>query len=185
TPPPPPREQRSGRSGGSSWPRWSIWILLGIVGAALLLPSLFSGDEGKEIDYSDFIERVSHDQVKSIEWNNNNGHITGELTDGTKFQTVGVPSPPGPSAEDRTLFTAHNVQVTFKTPESSIWSTLLPLMLPVLLIIGFFVYMNRRASSQMGGIMSIGRSRARTYSTERPGTTFADVAGYEGVKQEI
>ena len=33
--------------------------------------------------------------------------------------------------------------------------------------------------------MSIGRSRAKTYTTERPGTTFADVAGYEGVKQEI
>jgi len=37
----------------------------------------------------------------------------------------------------------------------------------------------------MGGIMSIGRSRAKTYSSERPGTTFADVAGYDGVKQEI
>ena len=45
--------------------------------------------------------------------------------------------------------------------------------------------MQRRTQSQMGGIMSIGRSRARTYTTERPGTTFADVAGYEGVKQEI
>src|SRR5438045_3711489 len=45
--------------------------------------------------------------------------------------------------------------------------------------------MTRRQQSQMGGIMSIGRSRARTYTTERPGTTFADVAGYEGVKQEI
>ena len=45
--------------------------------------------------------------------------------------------------------------------------------------------MQRRAQSQMGGIMSIGRSKAKTYSTERPGTTFADVAGYEGVKQEI
>ncbi|MGE0795084.1 MAG: ATP-dependent zinc metalloprotease FtsH, partial [Acidimicrobiia bacterium] len=31
----------------------------------------------------------------------------------------------------------------------------------------------------------IGRSRAKTYSTEKPGTTFADVAGYEGVKREI
>ena len=37
----------------------------------------------------------------------------------------------------------------------------------------------------MGSIMSIGRSRAKTYTTERPGTTFDDVAGYEGVKQEI
>ncbi|HEV7763205.1 MAG TPA: ATP-dependent zinc metalloprotease FtsH, partial [Acidimicrobiales bacterium] len=45
--------------------------------------------------------------------------------------------------------------------------------------------MNRRAQGQMGGIMQIGRSRAKTYSSEKPGTTFADVAGYEGVKQEI
>ena len=56
---------------------------------------------------------------------------------------------------------------------------------PILLIIGFFVWMQRRAQGQMGGIMSIGRSKAKTYSSERPGTTFADVAGYEGVKQEI
>ena len=33
--------------------------------------------------------------------------------------------------------------------------------------------------------MSIGRSRAKSYSSEQPGTTFEDVAGYEGVKQEI
>jgi cell division protease FtsH len=51
--------------------------------------------------------------------------------------------------------------------------------------VGIFWLMQRRAASQMGGIMSIGRSRAKTYTTERPGTTFADVAGYEGVKQEI
>ncbi len=37
----------------------------------------------------------------------------------------------------------------------------------------------------MSGIMSIGRSRARLYTTERPRTTFADVAGYQGVKLEI
>ncbi len=37
----------------------------------------------------------------------------------------------------------------------------------------------------MSGIMTIGRSKAKMYTTERPGTTFDDVAGYEGVKQEI
>jgi ATP-dependent Zn protease len=36
------------------------------------------------------------------------------------------------------------------------------------IIIGFFVWMQRRAQGQMGNIMSIGRSRAKTYSTERP-----------------
>jgi len=55
----------------------------------------------------------------------------------------------------------------------------------VALLIGFFMWMQRRASGQMGGIMSIGKSRAKTYSSERPATTFADVAGYEGVKQDV
>ena len=37
----------------------------------------------------------------------------------------------------------------------------------------------------MSGIMSIGRSKAKVYTTERPRTTFSDVAGYDGVKLEI
>ena len=49
----------------------------------------------------------------------------------------------------------------------------------------FWWWMGRRAQGQMGGIMSIGRSKAKVYTTEKPKTTFADVAGYEGVKQEI
>ncbi len=50
---------------------------------------------------------------------------------------------------------------------------------------GFLVWMNRRASGQMGNVMSIGRSRAKAYNADRPSTTFADVAGYDGVKTEI
>ena len=37
----------------------------------------------------------------------------------------------------------------------------------------------------MSGIMSIGRSKAKTYTTERPDAGFDDIAGYKGVKQEI
>jgi cell division protease FtsH len=90
-----------------------------------------------------------------------------------------------PSEEDRALFREHDVDVKFDTPGGSWFTALLPLLIPVTLFVGIFWLMQRRAQSQMGGIMSIGRSRAKTYSTERPGTTFADVAGYEGVKQEI
>ena len=38
----------------------------------------------------------------------------------------------------------------------------------MLLLIGFFIWMQRRAQGQMGNIMSIGRSRAKAYTTERP-----------------
>jgi cell division protease FtsH len=184
-PPPPPRDQRGqgGRSLGQGLPRWSIWVLVGLVIAALLLPAVFSTNDGASVQYSEFLDKVKAKQVKSVDWDNNNGSISGELTDGSKFHTNG---PLQPSDDDRQALQDNGVQVKFSTPQGSIWSTLLiPVILPILLLIGFFVWMQRRAQSQMGGIMSIGRSRARTYSTERPGTTFADVAGYEGVKQEI
>src|SRR5213079_1871796 len=45
--------------------------------------------------------------------------------------------------------------------------------------------MSRRAQGQMSGVMSIGRSKAKLFTTDRPRTTFNDVAGYRGVKQEI
>ena len=79
----------------------------------------------------------------------------------------------------------NDVDVEYTTPSPNWFISLLPFLLPMVILVGFFWFMQRRAQSQMGGIMSIGRSKAKTYSTERPGTTFADVAGYDGVKQDI
>jgi cell division protease FtsH len=47
------------------------------------------------------------------------------------------------------------------------------------------MWMQRRAMGQAGSIMSVGRSKAKTYQADKPSTTFADVAGYDGVKLEI
>ncbi|HKA84567.1 MAG TPA: ATP-dependent zinc metalloprotease FtsH, partial [Acidimicrobiales bacterium] len=185
-PPPPPSPGRSGRGPGSggreSLPRWSIWVLAGVVLAILVLPTFMNRTNRQEINYSDLLTQVQQDKVQEITWDNNDGSITGKLKDGTEFESNG---PLEPSEDDRALFREHDVQVKFDTPGGSWFTALLPLLIPVALFVGIFWLMQRRAASQMGGIMSIGRSRAKTYTTERPGTTFADVAGYEGVKQEI
>jgi cell division protease FtsH len=184
-PPPPPspgRSSRSGTGGRESLPRWSIWVLAGVVLAVLVLPTFMNRTDRQEIDYSDMLTRVSQDEVREITWDNNDGSISGELKNGTEFESNG---PLEPSEDDRALFREHDVTVKFDTPGGSWFTALLPLLIPVALFVGIFWLMQRRAASQMGGIMSIGRSRAKTYTTERPGTTFADVAGYEGVKQEI
>ena len=76
------------------------------------------------------------------------------------------------------------VAVTFKTP-SDLLGELLPYVLFLGIGIVLMVFISRQARGQMSGIMSIGRSKARLFSADRPSTTFADVAGYNGVKQEI
>jgi cell division protease FtsH len=185
-PPPPPSPGRSSRGSGTggreSLPRWSIWVLAGVVLAVLVLPTFMNRTDRQEVDYSDLLTQVQQDKVQEITWDNNDGSITGKQKDGTEFESNG---PLEPSEDDRALFREHDVQVKFDTPGGSWFTALLPLLIPVALFVGIFWLMQRRAASQMGGIMSIGRSRAKTYTTERPGTTFADVAGYEGVKQEI
>jgi len=150
--------------------------VLAILAVTALLPS----DSRESVDYSFFLEQVNRLEVIEAVYDNNNGGID-FTTETDEFHTVGpIPLPDEDSALIRDLTT-----LEFKTPQPSFWASILPLLLPIGLIILFFVWMQRRAQGQMGNIMSIGRSKAKTYSTERPGTTFEDVAGYEGVKREI
>ncbi len=178
--PPPPDADGNGRSGGPSWPRWSIWVLIALVAGLLLLPNLLSADDRDEVTYGEFLEHLDSDEVAEAKFNNETGKITGELEDGTEFKTNG---PLNPTNGDKQLMAEKGVE--FTTPETSIWAAYLPLIVIFGLLILFFVWMQRRAQGQMSGIMNIGRSKAKTYSTERPGTTFDDVAGYGVVKQEI
>jgi cell division protease FtsH len=196
-PPPPPGrgrgQQRPGeRPGGQgdglrrpgNWPRWSIWVIAGVILMALLLPGLWPDEEGQKITYTEFMTQVREGNVESVVVNNSTNTITGTLDDGTEFSTTGGGDRSLSEADEQVL-RDENVDIEFRTPGNNWFLSIAGLLLPVLLIIGFFVWMQRRAAGQMGNVMSIGRSRAKAYTTDKPSTTFSDIAGYEGVKQEI
>ncbi|MGP0030528.1 MAG: ATP-dependent zinc metalloprotease FtsH, partial [Acidimicrobiales bacterium] len=71
------------------------------------------------------------------------------------------------------------------TPPTNLLSDLLPYIFIIAIGAAFIFFIGRQTRGQMSGIMSIGRSKAKTFSSDRPSTTFEDVAGYAGVKQEI
>ena len=179
----PKSDQGSGRGPqkNQGWPRWGMWLVMGLIAAALFLPGLLPSAETEQVAYDHFLDRVAAGEVDEVLVDNQSGHIEFTAADGT-FGTTG---PLELSIDDRRLLADSGAEVRFETPEPNFFQTWLPLLLPVGLIILFFWWINRRAQGQMGGMMSIGRSRAKTYTTERPGTTFDDVAGYDGVKQEI
>ena len=154
-----------------------VAFILGI----LFIPSLFQSKSVTTISYSSLIHDAQQQHVVSAQTNNSNGVITGQLADGTNFSSNG----PAPllSNEVDTL-RADNVNVTFANP-SSFASTFLPYLIWILIFVGFMYFAGRQARGQMNGMMSVGRSRAKQFNQDRPSTTFADVAGYLGVKQEI
>src|SRR6266851_681660 len=88
------------------------------------------------------------------------------------------------------LLEQHNVTINAKpeNPPPPFWETLLFSFGPTLLIVIAVLYLIRRAAGAggAGGLLgAFGQSRARLYDPERPGTTFADVAGIDEVKQEL
>jgi len=172
-----------GGKGPGSWPRWTIWVLIGVLAAAFLVPSLWPSNSGESLEYSEWRTQVVEGNIATADINAS-GKITGEFTNGDKYRTTGDAST-GVSDPDRELLIENDVAFKFTAASNNWLLGILSIFLPVMLIIGFFVWMQRRAQGQMGGVMSIGKSKAKSYDADRPSTTFDDIAGYAGVKQEI
>ncbi len=179
----PPRSGLPRPAGNDTAVRWIVAGIVVIFVIVIIGPSLVNKGSTTAVSWSSFLNtKIPHHLVKTVNVNNTNGNITGELSDGTKYSTTG---PLALTQSEQTLIQKSGADLKFSTPTSNIFASLLGYLLPVLLFIGFMVWMSRRAQGQMGGIMSIGRSKAKAYSTEHPKNTFVDVAGYNGVKQEI
>jgi cell division protease FtsH len=171
--------------------RWLPWVVIAVVVIALVVwrTAPGSSSEALKLDYSDFLTLVNKGAVQDIKYEASSGKITGQFKPGqeqqgkTTFSTQGQPNAL-PDA-DIALLNDKGVGRNYK-PASSNWlSSLFWLILPIGLLILFFLWLSRRQAGQMGAVMNIGRSRAKVYNTEKPKTTFQDVAGYGAVKEEI
>jgi cell division protease FtsH len=158
-------------------------LLILAVFAVVIIPPLLSKPAVKQLQYKSFLQQyVEAHSVKTATIDNNTGVITGQLRSGQNYTVNG----PDPSLEADVQTMKRDIpSVKFSTPQQSALGQWLPTILILVAFVAIFFWISRRAQGQMTGIMSIGRSRARLYTTERPRTTFADVAGYQGVKLEI
>ncbi|QHC23025.1 ATP-dependent zinc metalloprotease FtsH [Streptomyces sp. GS7] len=164
-----------------AWRPWLLPIVLVILFLILLMRSQSS--LGTSLSYSHFLGKVNTGQVKTVDINDK-GTVAGTLKDGRKFTTQ-IPTALNNSSLEQQL-RSEKVDITASTSGGSWVGTLLAFVLPVVLLGALFLWTGRQAARTLsGGLSGIGRSRAKIIEAERPTTRFADVAGYEGVKQEI
>ncbi|RWQ47830.1 MAG: ATP-dependent metallopeptidase FtsH/Yme1/Tma family protein [Mesorhizobium sp.] len=78
----------------------------------------------------------------------------------------------------------HGVTVTGQI-ESTFLSDLLSWIVPILVFFGLWMLLMRRMAGGMGGLMQIGRSKARVYVEANTGVSFDDVAGVDEAKAEL
>ena len=186
--PPTDRKPPTAGGGSSSSLRWVPWVLLAIVAAAFLVTSLAGGSSSKtDLTYTQFVNEVNAENVKTVDFNKSTGAISGDLNKAVKGNTQYTSSGPKDNLPDSLVakLQKQDVALSYVDSGSNILGDILLWVLPLVLIIGLFVFMSRRAQGQMGAVMNIGKSKAKVYNTEKPKTTFDDVAGYGPVKQEI
>ncbi|NUQ39728.1 MAG: AAA family ATPase, partial [Caldilineales bacterium] len=78
------------------------------------------------------------------------------------------------------------VEITFSPPSRwANWGVILGTLLPILLIVVFFLFIMRQAQGSNSQAFSFGKSKARMVTGDKPTVTFADVAGAEEAKEEL
>ena len=156
-----------------------LWLCLALGALMLLAPS--QDLKQPSITYSELLDRVDQGQVSTV-------IIQGQ--DIVAIDSAGSRSysfaPKDPSMLSHLL--EKNVEIKAEPPESQPWYfTMLLSALPVLFLLGIWIYFMRDMQNGMGGgrIMSFGRSRHTTQKETQNKVTFADVAGVEEAKDEL
>ncbi len=168
----------------------SLWLIVAglvVIGALGLFGGGNSGDRGSDaIPYSQFQQYLDTNKVKEVTVAGNviHGTLTEKMPDGrTNFTTVQVPS------DLASQLAKHNVQFTGATTDGGAVGTLLSWILPPLLFVGIWMFASRmmmgRGGGLGGGLMSVGRSRAKLVAETDVKVTFADVAGVDEAKDEL
>ncbi|WP_282064475.1 ATP-dependent zinc metalloprotease FtsH [Aliiroseovarius marinus] len=160
---------------------FAFWIVLFVLILALfnLFSNGQSGLASSQATYSEFIAAVEGDNVKSVTIDGEK--LIYQAGDGKIYQTIAPRD-----AEVTQFLIAEGVEVTAEAQQQSGFMSLVTLLLPVALLIGFwFFMMNRMQGRGGGGAMGFGKSKAKML-TEREGrVTFDDVAGIDEAKEEL
>jgi cell division protease FtsH len=170
---------------------WIIFLPLMLV----LFFNLFNRTPNvAEISYSTFLEELNKGNVKQVVIQGND--IFGEFKSpytvkgtgknkiqDTQFNTL------VPSFGDPQLLQAledQKIDITAKPSKNFSLGSMLLSFLPLLLLVWLGMSVFRRFRADGGqNIFSIGKSRARLYTPDKPKVTFEDVAGLKGTKEEL
>lgn len=158
---------------------WAI-LIVGTLGAI----AIFSPQENlKEVSISSVIERANKGEIKKIEIQGNDVKVTPKNADKPTEKSV---KEGGSSLYEQGL-KQDKTEVAVVPPSTTgdtFWNLAI-ILVPVLIIVGFFMFMMRQAQGQNNQAMGFGKSKAKLYGLDKEKVLFDDIAGNESAKQDL
>ncbi|WIM13470.1 ATP-dependent zinc metalloprotease FtsH [Enhydrobacter sp.] len=166
----------------------ALWIVIVLLLA--LLYSVFQGGTtraaGNAISYSDFVRAVEQRQIQDVRISGNT--ITGTFREPRngmqKFSTYVPSTPPDEQLMPMLIKNVDRVEAGPAEEGVNIGSIFVS-WLPVLVLVGVYIFFLRQMQSGTGRAMGFGKSRARLLTEKHGRVTFEDVAGIDEAKGEL
>ena len=137
----------------------------------------------KDVSISDVIRRANAGEIAKLEIQGNEIKVTPKGQKEATEKSV---------KEDRSNIYEQGLaqgktEVSVLTPSdtgNTIWQ-IASILIPVVLIIAFFMFMMRQAQGQNNQAMGFGKSKAKLYGLDKERVTFSDIAGNDSAKQDL
>jgi cell division protease FtsH len=165
-----------------------VWIVLIIAVVAIWYTWLNNSGSPQSVNFDAVATDIKAGKVHELDTKQGSNDITVHYiaSDTTKETRL----PPGDLNVWQALgyFGINPDQVEVKANAGSSWGSWLSafsILIPMLFVVGIFIFMMRQAQGSNNQAMSFGKSRARMFTGSKPTVTFDDVAGVEEAKEEL
>jgi cell division protease FtsH len=159
-------------------------ILIVIVLAFFAQKLIGSSGHGTSHTFGDMIAQLDSGQIQKLSLDQKSNSVSVTTSQGQHY-TVGYPDSYATTlikqAQSHVPAGGFNVD----TKSSSAWLSLLTYLLPVIIFIGFWLFLMNQVQGGGSKVMSFGKSRAKRMSVDSPKITFRDVAGVDEAVEEL
>ena len=158
---------------------WAIIIFFGLALYAILNPA----KNLEEVNISDVINRANKGEIARLEIQGNDITVTPKGKDAPTQRAVKEAG----SIREQGLKEDAPVEVKVvpvSSTDDMLWNLAI-MIVPVVIIVAFFMVMMRQAQGQNNQAMGFGKSKAKLYGSDKEKVVFDDIAGNDSAKQDL
>ncbi len=138
------------------------------------------GKNDLALNFTEFLNEVDAGNIKNATIDGTS--VKGDKVNGRDLYHTTVPAT---YSDLYTKLKDRGVTMTISDSSANGWLSMIVNFSPIILVVGFWIFMMRQMQSGGNKAMSFGKSRARLHSTQQRKVTFKDVAGVEEAKEEL
>ncbi|MBC7868647.1 ATP-dependent zinc metalloprotease FtsH [Candidatus Saccharibacteria bacterium] len=160
-----------------------FWAIL-VFGILAVVAITSPRENLKEVPISDVITRANDGEISKLVIQGNDIKVTPKGSDAATEKSTKEAST---SIQEQGLNKDAPVEIQITKPSTTadtLWNLAI-IIIPVVLIAGFFMFMMRQAQGQNNQAMGFGKSKAKLYGNDKEKVNFSDIAGNDAAKQDL